>query len=266
MNRFAIVLYFGACRGLSNEPYKPYSLPLRAESSRSANLEPAPLKKSLTLNESTRRKLFYSLLGSATCLNGVSLSAVAAEKGAKSRTEGYTVQKTKAEWSNMLSQVQFDVLRNGATERPGSSILVTEYRSGIFKCAGCANPLFSSSDKFNSRTGWPSFASALAGAEVDDAASNSLSFKSGLAGAELRCRNCGGHLGDVFNDGKIFVGTPAFVTGRRFCIDGSALVFSPSSGEKEPQDVRGDTSPPRPASDLPNFLKPPAIVPVSKAV
>jgi peptide methionine sulfoxide reductase MsrB len=74
-----------------------------------------------------------------------------------------------------------------------------------------------------------------------------------LLGAELRCQTCGGHLGDVFNDGYLFPGTPAFVTGKRYCIDGAALIFYPQQGGDE---VRGDT--PRPKT-LPNWLKPPEI-------
>ena len=62
-------------------------------------------------------------------------------------------------------------------------------------------------------------------------------FAAGMSGAELRCRTCGGHLGDVFNDGFLFVGTPAAKTGRRFCIDGAALVFRP---EDKTEPVRGD--------------------------
>ena len=74
-----------------------------------------------------------------------------------------------------------------------------------------------------------------------------------LLGAELRCKTCGGHLGDVFNDGYLFVGTPAFVTGKRFCIDGSALVFHP---QQQGEDVRGDIPKPQ---KMPDWLNPPEI-------
>ncbi len=80
--------------------------------------------------------------------------------------------------------------------------------------------------KFQSGTGWPSFASALPGVEIEKVNSIQLS----LSGAELKCQTCGGHLGDVFNDGFLFVGTPAAKTGKRFCIDGAALVFKPANG------------------------------------
>ena len=77
-----------------------------------------------------------------------------------------------------------------------------------------------------------------------------------MLGAELRCRTCGGHLGDVFSDGYLFVGTPAFATGKRFCIDGAALVFHPDEGEA----VRGDVSK---SKEMPSWLQPPEIKPAS---
>jgi len=109
-----------------------------------------------------------------------------------------------------------------------------EKRPGIYKCAGCGTDLFKTADKFHSGTGWPSFARGLAGVEVEKL--DPLSSAIG-AGAELRCRTCGGHLGDVFGDGFLFVGTEAAKTGKRYCIDGAALVFYPDSGEDL---VRGD--------------------------
>ena len=79
-------------------------------------------------------------------------------------------------------------------------------------------------------------------------------FSKNLSGAELRCGTCGGHLGDVFQDGILFVGTEAFKTGERFCIDGAALVFYPDEGEK----LRGDI--PK-AKEVPSWLEPPKINP-----
>lgn len=75
----------------------------------------------------------------------------------KSRTAGYTVQKTEKEWKSILSPIQYNILRQGGTERPGFSILEKEKRPGVFRCAGCDTPLFATADKFNSKTGWPSF-------------------------------------------------------------------------------------------------------------
>ena len=156
----------------------------------------------------------------------------------KSRSEGYEIQKSDDEWHSLLTTGQFDVLRNGGTERPYSSILEAEDRLGTYHCAGCGTPLFVSSAKFHSGTGWPSFASALPGVEIEKV--NILQSK--LGGAELRCKSCGGHLGDVFQDGFMFVGTPAAQTGRRFCIDGAALIFKSSEDGTE---VVGDQIPDR---------------------
>ena len=75
----------------------------------------------------------------------------------KSRTDGYKVQRSDREWAYVLSGAQYNVLRQGGTERPNSSILVNEKRKGTFSCAGCGTPLYSSETKFNSGTGWPSF-------------------------------------------------------------------------------------------------------------
>jgi len=175
----------------------------------------------------------------------------------KSRTVGYEVQKSESEWRKQLSPMQYFVLREGGTERPGFSLLVDEKRLGTFECAGCGTPLFSTSDKFNSGTGWPSFARALPGVEVE--AVNP--FTANLAGAELRCKTCGGHLGDVFNDGFLFLGTEAAVTGKRYCIDGAALVFYPESNT-DATPVRGDIPAGKPADKkLPSFLEPPKVTP-----
>jgi peptide-methionine (R)-S-oxide reductase len=176
----------------------------------------------------------------------------------KSRTTGYPIQKSEEEWKAMLSPMQYFVLRQGGTERPGFSVLEKEKRAGIFKCAGCGTPLFRSEDKFNSGTGWPSFARGQPGVEIE-----SLNpFASSFSGAELRCKTCGGHLGDVFQDGFLFQGTEAAVTGQRFCIDGAALVFYQSSAESEDASVlRGDIPARNGTPTMPSFLESPPITP-----
>ena len=191
------------------------------------------------------------LIGAASVLVGGSTEAVADSSLTKSRSDGYEIQRSEREEAYVLSGEQYYILRQGGTERPNSSILVKEKREGVFKCAGCGTPLFSSSEKFDSGTGWPSFAQGLKGVEIEDV---SLA-KAGLFGAELRCATCGGHLGDVFLDGKIFVNTPAFVSGKRFCIDGAALVFEPKDGSAS---VPGD-KPLSVPKDIPDFLKPPPV-------
>jgi peptide-methionine (R)-S-oxide reductase len=122
------------------------------------------------------------------------------------------------DWKELLTSGQYFVLRQGGTEPPFSSPLVDEKRRGVYVCAGCVAPLFDSTRKFESGTGWPSFAAPRVGAvEVVPKLGNLL-----------KCSQCGGHLGDVFSDGRKFPGTPAEVTGKRYCIDGAALVFVPS--------------------------------------
>jgi peptide-methionine (R)-S-oxide reductase len=164
---------------------------------------------------------------------------VAAAADPKSRTDGYAVQHSEREWAYMLSGAQYNILRKGGTERQKSSILNenTITNVGTYVCAGCDTPLFSSGDKFNSGTGWPSFAAALEGAEVEDL----NPIRATLSGREVRCHTCGGHLGDLFNDGMIYVGTAAAKTGKRYCIDGAALIFKPEDGGPE---VMGDRPPP----------------------
>lgn len=198
-------------------------------------------------------KMTSAVLGAAALLS-ISRPAWAFKK---SRNDGYDVQKSEAEWKSILSPIQYNILREGGTERPGYSILEKEKRPGTFKCAGCGTVLFSSVDKFNSGTGWPSFARGLEGVEiekVDPVTAN-------LSGAELRCKTCGGHLGDVFRDGYLFQGTPAAATGQRFCIDGAALVFFSDDDEGSPA-VRGDVpARKKEPSTMPSFLDGPKITP-----
>jgi peptide-methionine (R)-S-oxide reductase len=160
----------------------------------------------------------------------------------KSRSDGYAVQHTDREWSYLLGGAQYNILRQGGTERQRSSILntFTSENVGTYVCAGCDTPLFSSNDKFSSGTGWPSFATALDTVEEEDLDA----IQSRLAGREVRCRSCGGHLGDKFYDGWVYVGTSAAKTGKRYCIDGAALIFKPVNGG---EDVFGDTAPPNKA-------------------
>jgi len=114
-----------------------------------------------------------------------------------------------------LTPEQHAVLREAGTERPFSSPLNKEKRRGTFLCAGCGTPLYASSAKFDSGTGWPSFWQAL-----DDGISTHVDRSGGMVRTEVLCSKCGGHLGHVFNDG------PA-PTGLRYCMNGLALSFKP---------------------------------------
>ena len=121
--------------------------------------------------------------------------------------------RTTADWQRVLSPEQFHVLREHGTERAGSSPLNAEKRPGTFHCAGCGQELFTSGEKFESGTGWPSFT-----APVEGAVGTTSDRSYGMARVEVHCARCGGHLGHVFPDG------PA-PTGQRYCMNGAALTF-----------------------------------------
>jgi peptide-methionine (R)-S-oxide reductase len=123
---------------------------------------------------------------------------------------------TDTEWKKRLTHQQYRVLREGKTEKPFSSPLNSEKREGIYACAGCELPLFTSKQKFDSFTGWPSFYAALLGhvARVS-------TYEAMIPHLEYHCARCGGHQGHVFDDGP----EP---TGLRYCNNGVALTFIPS--------------------------------------
>lgn len=134
-------------------------------------------------------------------------------RGTPAAAEQFEVRFSDAEWKHRLTPEQYRVLRHEATERAGTSPLNHEKRAGIFACAGCGQPLFSSRTKFESGTGWPSFWAPLKGAVGTKTDASMF-----MSRTEVHCRRCGGHLGHVFPDGP----KP---TGQRYCMNGAALRF-----------------------------------------
>jgi peptide-methionine (R)-S-oxide reductase len=131
------------------------------------------------------------------------------------------VERTDAEWRDLLSDVEFAVLRRAATERPWSGPLLDEHRDGLYRCRGCGNELFRSGTKFDSGCGWPSFYEAVRPEAVRLITDRSL----GMERVEVRCARCDSHLGHVFPDGY---GTP---TGNRFCMNSVSLTFNPEDAD-----------------------------------
>ena len=160
----------------------------------------------------TRRAFLGASLAAATSTlllaGGCSSKAAAAAN--------FEVRKSPAEWRKQLGEARYQILREEGTEPPFSSPLLNEHRRGVFACAGCALPLYASTTKFESGTGWPSFWQPLPRAVAEK-----RDTMLGIVRREIHCRRCGGHLGHVFDDGP----RP---TGLRYCMDGLALTFRPA--------------------------------------
>lgn len=163
----------------------------------------------------TRRTAWMGLAAAAAGLRSLFVAGPAQAEAAPVARE---VVHSEAEWLKLLTPAQFNVLRKAGTEPPFSSPLDREKRPGMFSCAGCAQPLFSSKAKFESGTGWPSFYEPLSKAAVEEHVDRSF----GIRRTEVLCHRCGGHLGHVFDDGP----KP---TGLRYCMNGLALAFTPGA-------------------------------------
>ncbi|HYA36750.1 MAG TPA: peptide-methionine (R)-S-oxide reductase MsrB [Candidatus Methylomirabilis sp.] len=129
------------------------------------------------------------------------------------------LQRSNEEWKKILTSAQYGVLREDDTERPFSSPLNDEKRPGVFVCAGCGLPLFTSAMKYDSGTGWPSFFTVIPG-HAGTKKDNFLIYTR----TEYHCIRCGGHQGHVFDDGPL-------PTGQRWCNNGVALRFIPKTGK-----------------------------------
>ena len=132
-------------------------------------------------------------------------------------TNRFPVERSPDEWRRELTSEQYRVLREHGTEPAGTSVLNHEHRPGLFRCSGCGAPLFATSTKFESGTGWPSFYEPIEGA-VGTSQDDSYAMRR----TEVHCARCGGHLGHLFPDG------PA-PTGLRYCMNGTALAYEPAA-------------------------------------
>jgi peptide-methionine (R)-S-oxide reductase len=162
------------------------------------------------------RRRNRELHGRRDCL-GLVVGHVPQQKPERNGQMTYSVSKTDEQWREELGAEQFAVLRNAATERPWTGELLDESRSGLYTCAACGAELFKSGTKFDSGCGWPSFYESVRPEAVELIEDTSL----GMVRTEVRCANCGSHLGHVFDDG---FGTP---TGDRYCMNSLSLGFTP---------------------------------------
>src|SRR5258708_37516910 len=132
---------------------------------------------------------------------------------------------TDDDWKKKLTPEQYEVLRNKGTEALFTGKYVNNHETGMYECAACGQPLFSSQTKFDSGTGWPSFDDPVNKENIILQEDNSH----GMQRTEVICKNCGSHLGHLFNDGPTEGTSSSSKTGQRYCINSCTLNFKGSS-------------------------------------
>ncbi len=163
------------------------------------------------------RRTLFVMAAAAAALPYVRRFTEAPALAADAKAAQFSYNLSEADWQKKLGPQAYQVLRHESTERPYTSPLNKEKRAGTFICAGCDLPLFASTTKYESGTGWPSFWKPLKGA-IGTNVDKSIPM---MTRTEVHCARCGGHLGHVFDDGP----QP---TGLRYCMNGVSLKFLPA--------------------------------------